>query len=84
MTPKTPEQIEELREHYDNTDLSEEIAAAEEPEETEAEKARKDKFHVVPNRQARRNMVRLKGEVQPLRSRIRRRVYRVRRYYESK
>ncbi|QNJ56888.1 hypothetical protein SEA_REINDEER_78 [Mycobacterium phage Reindeer] len=52
--------------------------------ETAEEAARKDKFRRVPNRQMRRDMMRLVGEVKSSRSRIRRRVYRVRKYYEGK
>ncbi|QNL30794.1 hypothetical protein SEA_ESTES_85 [Mycobacterium phage Estes] len=53
-------------------------------EETPEEAAAKDKFHRIPNRTMRRNLTRLRGEVKSNRSRIRRRVYRVRDYYEAK
>ena len=44
----------------------------------------KDVFRRVPNRQERRDSIRLRGEVQLGRSRIRRRINRIRRYYEGK
>jgi len=44
----------------------------------------KDVFRRVPNRQDRRDTIRLRGEPNAGRSRIRRRVNRMRRYYEGK
>ncbi|AEK09994.1 hypothetical protein FDH96_gp083 [Mycobacterium phage Rey] len=58
--------------------------AADPDEETAEEAARKDKFHRILNRRMRRDMSRLRGEIKTNRSRIRRRVYRVRAYYEGK
>ncbi|QSM01126.1 hypothetical protein SEA_NANOSMITE_81 [Mycobacterium phage Nanosmite] len=84
---------QELAEHENHVHVGDEVkdrlneslkAAANPEEETPEEAARKDKFQRVPNRKMRRDILRLVGEVKSNRSRIRRRVYRVRRYYEAK
>lgn len=58
---------------------------AEQPDEAnEALEALKDIPHRIPNRRMLRDMERQVGQIRSQRPRIRRRVYRVRRYYEDK
>ncbi|ALF00602.1 hypothetical protein SEA_BRICOLE_74 [Mycobacterium phage Bricole] len=91
MTPQTANEVIERLNRNLKTKTQLEAVTEEDLEnapeitvETAEEAARKDKFHRVPNRQMRRDMLRLVGEVKSNRPRIRRRVYRVRKYYEAK
>lgn len=75
----------ELRDAVDTTPLEDGNEPDEKtPEEIEAEEAAALEFKVIPNRKARRAALYMRGEHQPLRSRIRRVVYRKRRKHDAR